>query len=84
MLHDIKYTVAENIGRNPKEVKNRKLDADKEWLDCFKQEHRMICTIIISNIKIIAILIESPLEDDNDILKSFFKIFKKYKINYTL
>ena len=36
MLHDIAYTVAQNIGRNPKDVKNRKLDADKEWLDCFK------------------------------------------------
>ena len=36
MLHDIAYTVAENIDQNPKDVKNRKLDADKEWLDCFK------------------------------------------------
>ena len=36
MLHDIAYTVAQNIGKNPKDVKNRKLDADKEWLDCFK------------------------------------------------
>ena len=36
MLHDIKYTVAENIGQNPKDIKNRKLDADKEWLNYFK------------------------------------------------
>ena len=36
MLHDIKYTVAENIGQNPKDIKNRKLDADREWLNCFK------------------------------------------------
>ena len=36
MYHDISYTVAENVERNPKDVKNRKLDADKEWLDCFK------------------------------------------------
>ena len=36
MLHDVKYTVAENIGRDSKDIKNRKLDADKEWLDCFK------------------------------------------------
>ena len=36
MFHDIAYTVDENIGKNPKDVKNRKLDADKEWLDCFK------------------------------------------------
>ena len=36
MLHDIKYSVAENIGQNSKDIKNRKLEADKEWLDCFK------------------------------------------------
>ena len=36
MLHDIAYTVTQNIGRNPKDVKYRKLDVDKEWLDCFK------------------------------------------------
>ena len=47
MLHDIKYTVAENIGQNPKDIKNRKLEADKEWLDCFKEKHRMICWLIV-------------------------------------
>ena len=36
MLHDIAYTVAQNIGKNPKDVKNRKLEADDKWLDCFK------------------------------------------------
>ena len=36
MFHDIAYTVAENIGKNPKDVKNRKLEADDKWLDCFK------------------------------------------------
>ena len=36
MLHDIKYTVAENIGRDSKDIKSKKLEADKEWLNCFK------------------------------------------------
>ena len=36
MFHDIAYTVAQNVGKNPKDVKNRKLDADKERLDCLK------------------------------------------------
>ena len=36
MFHDIDYTVAQNIGQNPKDVKNRKLEADEKWLDCFK------------------------------------------------
>ena len=36
MLHDIDYTVAQNIGRDAKDIKNRKLQADDKWLDCFK------------------------------------------------
>ena len=36
MLHDIDYTVAQNIGKNAKDVKNRKLEADDKWLKCFK------------------------------------------------
>ena len=36
MFHDIDYTVAQNIGRDAKDVKNRKLQADDKWLDCFK------------------------------------------------
>ena len=36
MLHDIDYTVAQNVGKNPRDVKNRKLQADDKWLNCFK------------------------------------------------
>ena len=36
MLHDIANTDAENVGQNRKDVKNRKLEADKKWLDCLK------------------------------------------------
>ena len=36
MFHDIDYTVAQNVGQNPKDVRNRKLEADDKWLDCFK------------------------------------------------
>ena len=36
MFHDIKYTVAENIGRDSKDIKSKKLEADKEWLNCFR------------------------------------------------
>ena len=36
MFHDIAYTVAENIGQNAKDVKNKNLEADDKWLDCFK------------------------------------------------
>ena len=36
MIHDIDYTVAQNIGENAKDIKNRKLEADDKWLKCFK------------------------------------------------
>ena len=36
VLHDIAYTVAQNVGKNSKDVKNRKLEADDKWLSCFK------------------------------------------------
>ena len=36
MFHDIDYTVAQNIGKNAKDVKDRKLEADDKWLKCFK------------------------------------------------
>ena len=36
MYHDIMYTVAENLGGDSKDIKKRKLDADKKWVNCFK------------------------------------------------
>ena len=36
MYHDIRYTIAQNTGINNKDVKNKKLQADKKWLKCFE------------------------------------------------
>ena len=36
MYHDIAYTVAQNIGKNDRDIKNKKLQADDKWLKCFK------------------------------------------------
>ena len=36
MYHDISYSVAENIGKNDKDVKRLKRIADDKWLKCFK------------------------------------------------
>ena len=36
IYHDIAYTVAQNIEKNYKDVKNKKLQADDKWLKCFK------------------------------------------------
>ena len=36
MYHDMLYTVAENLGGDPNDIKKRKLKADDKWLKCFK------------------------------------------------
>ena len=55
MFYAIKYTVAENIGRDSKDIRNRKLDADKEWLDCFKPRtpHDMLAYSAIKSKKLL-------------------------------
>ena len=36
MYHDIAYTIAQNTGVNNRDIKNKKLQADEKWLQCFK------------------------------------------------
>ena len=36
MVHDVSYTVAQNIGKNNKDIKKLKHIADDKWLKCFK------------------------------------------------
>ena len=36
MYHDIAYIIAQNTGLNNRDVKNKKLQADEKWLQCFK------------------------------------------------
>ena len=36
MLHDVAYTVAQNVGRDSKDIKRLKHLADDKWLKCFK------------------------------------------------
>ena len=36
MYHDISYSVAENVGKNDKDIKRLKHLADDKWLKCFK------------------------------------------------
>ena len=36
MYHDVAYTVAQNIGKNDKDIKRLKHRADDKWLKCFK------------------------------------------------
>ena len=36
MYHDVEYTVAQNVGKNNKDIKRLKHMADDKWLKCFK------------------------------------------------
>ena len=36
MYHDVSYTVAQNVGKNNKDIKRLKHKADDKWLKCFK------------------------------------------------
>ena len=47
MFHDIKYTVAENLGGDPKNIKKRKLDLIKTGLIVLNREVLMICLLIL-------------------------------------
>ena len=83
MLHDIAYTVAQNIGRNPKDVKNRKLDADKEWLDCFKvrTSYDMLAYSAIKSKKTLGLGKNLTMEDlSNELNKPSIQKFERQKV----
>ena len=83
MFHDIAYTVAENVGRNPKDVKNRKLDADKEWLDCSKVRtpYDMLAYSAIKTQKTLGLGNNFTMEDlSNELNKPTIQKFERKKI----
>ena len=83
MFHDIAYTVAENIGKNPKDVKNRKLEADKEWLDCFKVRtpYDMLAYAAIKSKKTLGLGNNFTMEDlSNEINKAAINKFPRKKV----
>ena len=83
MLHDIKYTVAENVGQNPKDVKNRKLDADKKWLNCFKPRtpYDMLAYSAIKSKKTLGLGNNFTMEDlSNELNKPSIQKFERQKV----
>ena len=83
MLHDIKYAVAENIGQNPKDIKNRKLNADKEWLDCFKPKtpYDMLAYTAIKSKKTLGLGNNFTMEDlSNELNKPTIQKFERKKV----
>ena len=83
MYHDIKYTVAENIGKDSKDIKNKKLDADKEWLDCFKARspYDMLAYSAIKSKKTLGLGSDFNVEDlSNELNKPVINKFPRKKI----
>ena len=83
MLHDIKYTVAENIGQNSKDIKNKKLDADREWLDCFKVKtpYDILAYSAITSKKTLGLGNNFTMEDlSNELNKPTIQKFERQKI----
>ena len=83
MYHDVKYTVAENIGRDSKDIKNRKLKADKEWLDCFKPRtpYDMLAYSAIKSKKVLGLGNNFTMEDlSNELNKPVINKFERKKV----
>ena len=83
MLHDIDYTVAENVGKNAKDVKNRKLEADDRWLDCFKVKspYDALAYSAIKTKKILGLGNNFTMEDlSNELNKPTINKFSRKKI----
>ena len=83
MLHDITYTVAENMGQNPKDVKNRKLVADDKWLSCFKPRtpYDMLAYSAIKTKKTLGLGNNFTMEDlSNELNNSTINKFPRKKI----
>ena len=83
MLLNIAYTVAENIGQNPKDVKNRKLVADDKSLSCFKPRtpYDMLAYSAIKTKKTLALGNNFTMEDlSNELNKPTINKFPRKKI----
>ena len=83
MFHDMKYTVAENVGQNPKDIKNRKLDADEQWLDCFKPKtpYDMLAYTAIKSKKTLGLGNNFTMEDlSNELNKPTIQKFERQKV----
>ena len=83
MLYDIKYSVAENIGQNSKDIKNRKSDADEQWLNCFKPRtpYDMLAYTAIKSKKTLGLGNNFTMEDlSNELNKPSIQKFERQKV----
>ena len=83
MFHDIAYTIAENVGKNAKDVKNKKLQADDKWLDCFKVRtpYDMLAYSAIKTKKTLGLGNNFTMEDlSNELNKPTIQKFERQKV----
>ena len=83
MYHDVKYTVAENIGKNNKDIKRLKHIADDKWLKCFKPRTPwdMAAYSAIKSKKLLGLGNNFNMEDlSNELNKPVINKFERKKI----
>ena len=83
MYHDIAYSVAQNIGKNDRDIKNKKLQADDKWLKCFKVRtpYDLAAYSAIKSKKVLGLGNNFTMEDlSNELNKGVINKFERKKV----
>ena len=83
MYHDIAYTVAQNVGKNDRDIKNKKLRADKKWLKFFKvrSPYDLAAYSAIKSKKVLGLGNNFTIEDlSNELNKPVINKFERKKV----
>ena len=83
MYHDIAYTVAQNVGKNDRDIKNKKLQADDKWLKCFKVRtpYDLAAYSAIKSKKVLGLGNNFTMEDlSNELNKPVINKFERKKV----
>ena len=83
MYHDIAYTVAQNVEKNDRDIKNKKLQADDKWLKCFKVRtpYDLAAYSAIKSKKVLGLGNNFTMEDlSNELNKPVINKFERKKI----
>ena len=83
MYHDVKYTVAENFGKNNKDIKQLEHLADDKWLKCFKPRSPwdIAAYSAIKSKKILGLGNDFTMEDlSNELSKPIINKFERKKV----
>ena len=83
MHHDIAYTVAQNIGKYDKDIKNKKLQADDKWLKSFKvtTPYDLAADSAIKSKKVLGLGNDFTMKDfSNELKKGVINKFERKKV----